>query len=214
MKQLKFIHITKCAGTSIEALGNENNILWGRYHEEEYGFWHEPFNNKPIELKKKYDWFMVVRNPYTRVLSEYYCEWGGIGKKECIPDTKDKFNELLIYNINNRYNPSIVAPPKGYHYIEQSNYYTNDKDITINIIKFENLSFELDILFKRYDLNININSLKTINTKSEKNKSLPFTINDFNIELINLINNVNSKDFELFNYKKKHPNQSHNLSSK
>tara|TARA_Y100001958_G_scaffold30715_1_gene19795 strand:- start:723 stop:1325 length:603 start_codon:yes stop_codon:yes gene_type:complete len=197
MKELKFIHITKCAGTSIETLGNENNILWGINHQEEYGFWHEPFNNKSIELKKKYDWFMVVRNPYTRILSEYYCEWGGIGKKRCIPDTKEKFNNLLISNIKDRHKPSL-----GFHYIEQSKYYTNDEDITINIIKFENLSSELDLLFKKYNLNIDINSLKTINTKKDKNKSLPFTINDFNNELINLINNVYSKDFELFNYKK------------
>ena len=46
MKQLKFIHITKCAGTSIEDIGIENNILWGRFHTE-YGNWHEIFKNKP-----------------------------------------------------------------------------------------------------------------------------------------------------------------------
>ncbi len=28
-KPLKFIHITKTAGTSIENIGKENNILWG-----------------------------------------------------------------------------------------------------------------------------------------------------------------------------------------
>jgi len=47
MKPLKFIHITKCAGTSIEDIGKKNDICWGRYHEE-YNWWHEPF----INLKK------------------------------------------------------------------------------------------------------------------------------------------------------------------
>tara|TARA_A100001015_G_C14837396_1_gene651048 strand:- start:744 stop:845 length:102 start_codon:yes stop_codon:yes gene_type:complete len=28
MKELKFIHITKCAGTSIENIGYENQIRW------------------------------------------------------------------------------------------------------------------------------------------------------------------------------------------
>ena len=31
-------------------------------------------------LQQKYDWFMVVRNPYDRILSEFYCKWGGVGK--------------------------------------------------------------------------------------------------------------------------------------
>lgn len=35
-KELKFIHITKCAGTSIEDLAKEKGIFWGRHHEE-YG---------------------------------------------------------------------------------------------------------------------------------------------------------------------------------
>ena len=37
--------------------------------------WHEIFVNKPM-LKTKYDWFTVVRNPYERVISEFYCKWG------------------------------------------------------------------------------------------------------------------------------------------
>ena len=86
MKELKFIHITKCAGTTIENMGKKNNILWGRFHKE-YGCnyilgppWHEIFKNQNTNLKLKYDWFVVVRNPYERLISEFYCKWGGIGK--------------------------------------------------------------------------------------------------------------------------------------
>lgn len=50
MKELKFIHITKCAGTTIENLGKKNNILWGKFHKE-YGWWHEIFTCKSKKLK-------------------------------------------------------------------------------------------------------------------------------------------------------------------
>lgn len=52
MKELKYIHITKCAGTTIEDVGKENNIYWGRFHTE-YGWWHECFPIKREELKNK-----------------------------------------------------------------------------------------------------------------------------------------------------------------
>lgn len=80
MKKLKFIHCTKCAGTYIEDLGIKYNLKWGRFHKE-YGWHHEKFKQLSYNLKNKYDWFMIVRNPYDRILSEYYCKWAGIGKK-------------------------------------------------------------------------------------------------------------------------------------
>ena len=46
MKELKFIHITKCAGTSIENLGKKYGYNWGKYHYEEYGWWHQNFQTK------------------------------------------------------------------------------------------------------------------------------------------------------------------------
>ena len=72
MKRLKFIHITKTGGTSIEETGLKYNIRWGKFHAE-YGNWfHEKFINKPRWLRVKYDWFTVVRNPYNRIMSEYH----------------------------------------------------------------------------------------------------------------------------------------------
>ena len=190
MKELKFIHITKCAGTFIENIGKSKNIDWGKNHflTGEYGHWHQPFLNKSIELKKKYDWFIIVRNPYTRILSEYYCQWGGISRKN-INHSKEEFNKFLIDKINKK---------PDYHYYEQYRYI--DNVAVINIIKFENLNEELKILFEKYKIDIDLNEYKKENTKEEKNKQIKFTINDFNYELITLINNVYKKDFELFGY--------------
>ena len=194
-KMLSFIHITKCAGTFIEEMGRENNIKWGRHHKE-YGWWHEIFINKPLELKEKYDWFVIVRNPYTRILSEYYCQWGGINHESCenvkIENDKD-FNDFLIERINTR-------DLAGHHYTEQYKYI--DEKIDINIIKLENINTDLQVLFDEYNININISNYKKMNTKENKSNILPYTIDNFNEELITLINEVYDKDFQLFGYNK------------
>ena len=190
-KPLKFIHITKNAGTYVEDTAKESNILFGRFHKE-YGFWHRIFPSVDKQIKDKYKWFVVVRNPYDRILSEYYCEWGGIGKKN-INHTKQEMNNYLINKINNR-------SESGDHYTEQYKYL--DKNYDIKIIKFENLDDELKQLYKANNLNINLHKNK-INTGNSKNKIKKFSKNDFSNELINLINKVYSNDFELFNYSKK-----------
>lgn len=186
MKELKFIHITKCAGTSIENLGKKKNILWGRFHKE-YGWWHGIFTKKPLRLKSKYDWFIVVRNPYERILSEYYCKYGG-------PSVRHKnvqdFNNYLIDRIQKR---GITR--RGDHYTEQ--YVYLDSNCTIHVIKFENLKQDFDNLMVKYNLplQLNIHSNKGEGVKT-------FQVKDFSNDLIKLINKVYSKDFEIFNYQK------------
>ena len=194
--KLKFVHITKCSGTFIEDIGKIHNIEWGRFHKEEYKYHHELFTLKPESLKKKYHWFVIVRNPYDRILSEYYCRWGyGIGSKN-ITHTKEEFNDFLIEKIKKR---SLT----GEHYTEQYKYIDHDPNININIIKFENLYEELDDLFKRYQIDIDIYKLtKKINSKECANSTIPFTIHDFNKDLIQYINEIYDKDFLLFHYPK------------
>ena len=60
-KELKFIHITKTAGTSIEEVGYENKIKWGKYHEE-YGYHHSIFSKKSAQLKNKYTRIHKIKN--------------------------------------------------------------------------------------------------------------------------------------------------------
>ncbi len=191
-KPLKFIHISKNAGTSIEKSGISKSIQWGMYHKE-YGYWHHYFPLKNIYLKIKYHWFMIVRNPYDRILSEYYCQWGGIGKKN-IKHTKDQMNQYLIEKIKRR-------DFKGDHYTEQHKYIDYLSNVYIFVLRFEFLNEDFYKLMDFYNIQ-NIELMKT-NTSKEKNKNLPFTIDDFSNELISLINDVYHKDFELFNYIKK-----------
>jgi len=182
IKELKFIHITKCAGSSIEEIGRDNKLWWGKYNKE-YGPWHELFSNKSKQLKDTYDWFMVVRNPYDRILSEYYCKWGGKEKTE--NNTIEYFNQFLINKIKNR-------SKKGDHYTEQ--YLYLDKNYKINILKFENIEHEFNKLMNHYNLDVKFN--KHINKGIHKH----FNVCNFSEELLNLINTVYKKDFEEFGY--------------
>jgi hypothetical protein len=202
MKELKFIHITKCAGTFIEEMGRDNNIDWGRYHKE-YDWWHEIFITKSQQLKEKYDWFVIVRNPYTRILSEYYCKWGGINhqsKKNIIIEKKEEFNKFLIDKITNK-EKSYLYNIEGHHYTEQYKYI--DDSCCQHIIKLEELDSKLQELFNIYNIEISVKDYKKINSSKNNSKNILFTINDFDNELIKLINDVYKKDFELFGYEMK-----------
>ena len=189
MKELKYIHITKCAGTTIEDVGKKNNIQWGRFHKE-YGWWHECFPRKSEELKNKYDWFMIVRNPYDRILSEFYCKFGGIGNKKQIYEKYD------VHDFNNYIKNKILKRSEtGNHYTEQHKYV--DENTNIHIIHYENLHTEFNELMKKYNLHIKIDKYSN---KPKLNKK--FTIEFFSPEIIKLINEIYHKDFEMFDYQK------------
>jgi hypothetical protein len=193
MKELKLIHITKCGGTSIENIGKKNGKLWGTFHKEyacnSCSHSHTVFKYINKEIQLKYDWFTVVRNPYERILSEFYCKWGGIGSYEkSIPLVKEECNKFLISKIKN-YNGF------GYHYTPQFFYLENDYNIDIKILRLENLKEDFNNLMKDYDYDINLTN------HDNKSNKRSFKISDFSEELIDLINVVYKKDFELFGYK-------------
>jgi hypothetical protein len=189
-KELKFIHITKTAGSSIETVGLEKNKRWGIHHSE-YGFWHALFPNKSKALKEKYDWFMVVRNPYKRILSEYHFLAGVFQHKH----TKEEFNAFVTKWIKNASNDKESHPMYGRkggdHFTEQYKYL--DPNVNIHILKFENIEEEFNKLMKDYSYDI------ILNKKVQVSKAI-FSIKDFSKETIELIKEVYKKDFELFGY--------------
>lgn len=102
-RKLEFIHITKTGGTAVEQAGDRAGIVWGFCHfhtcsrspPDKMDFvtqlrpniavpnfagetWHTPpswFVESPYEGS---DTFTIVRNPYERYLSEYYCPFFGV----------------------------------------------------------------------------------------------------------------------------------------
>lgn len=190
MKELKFIHITKTGGTSIEELGKSIGKKWGKYHKE-YGFWHDLFSKKDIELKLKYDWFMVVRNPYDRIVSEFHCKWGGVGDS-VLKYNKKQFNKFIVDEIENRYNRPVY---KTGHFWEQSAYLDKHPNITIHVLKFENLKKDFETLMKKYNIKLKFN------IHFNKSKKV-FSVKNLYKKTIELINTVYDKDFEMFGYEK------------
>lgn len=188
MKPLKFIHITKTAGTSIEKIGSSHGLEWGMDHGE-YGHWHKFFPDVDEVVKNKYDWFMVVRNPYDRIISEFYCIHGGKGMSSKISNKDPEFfNEYVKRRIRER-------SKTGDHWSEQYKYL--DPKVNIHILKFENLKFEFEKLMKDYLLNIKLSRKTNCNPVSISKR---VEISDMDSELIQLINEVYSQDFKEFGY--------------
>ena len=175
-KHLKFVHITKTGGTAIENAGHAAGIEWGRFHKE-YGFWHALFSKKPQELRDKYDWFAVVRNPYDRVLSEFHCKWGGVGSKASTY-TVTTFNQYVRDRMLN-------FPQGGNHWTPQHLYLMP----AVTVLKFENLKHDFDALMKERGLGIRLNN--------DANQKWLFNRNDFDSVTLDLIHSVYAKDFLL-----------------
>ena len=192
MKPLKFIHITKCGGTYIENISKKKNILWGR-HDPTYGkkcfdrypsLWHRipKFTNN----LEDYDWFMVVRNPYDRIISELHCPYGGLGY-EINRFNPYMINKYIVERIKKRY-------IHGDHYTEQYKYLIENDGVKQHILKYENIEEEFNKLMIDYDLDLCF--------KKKPPSSKFVTCDTLYPDTIKLINKVYEKDFKLFDYQK------------
>ena len=161
MENLEFIHITKTAGTSIEDWGFKNNILWS-YRKKD--FYEKPhyfhFVNTRLHIPPKYftndiyrnkKTFTCVRNPYTRLISEYYCPWTGSENKHL--QCKKEFNQWII-NLITKDNVVSGLPQYLYNPIDY-------------IIKFETLQEDFTKLI--HNFNPSLDTILPHSNKSEYN---------------------------------------------
>jgi len=204
---INFIHITKNAGTFIEDIGFQNNLLLGKYNNsiEKYNtlsqknndyyhinpnyFYPEIYNNN-FSLSNKVN-FLVVRNPYDRILSEIFCPWAGILNFNISPSIED-INQFLN---------EFLMNPKTFkvegHYAIQYHYAYDNNDILMvdDILKMETLSNDLKKFNEKYNLNLVINKSSKTNTSTKI-----CSIEDISKENIKLINEIYELDFKTFNY--------------
>lgn len=150
-----------------------------------------------MSILNKYDWFTVVRNPFTRVVSTvnwaykrmkenntgniYVKYLKNIMSEHKNTDLNTIFNLYINYSLNN-------LDSKGNHFTPQHLY------LNITIIKYENLNYEFNNLMKKYKLNLKITN------KSYNKSTVVFKLKDISQDNIILIEKIYKEDFIQFGY--------------
>jgi hypothetical protein len=207
MKPLRFIHIAKTGGQSIAAVAKEYGKLnWGM-NDSGYGrgvMCHNllsfvntsELNND--EAKNMYDWFMVVRNPYHRLLSKY--NMLDERSEDCntyikrILDSIPSFDHFIPYFVESTTN-AVQEVHHWPHIMPQYKYL--EPQYNINVLHYENLNTEFNQLMKQYGYNI------PLDIKYNTSHTLA-SLTDLSLDTILYINRVYAKDFELFGYEMRH----------
>ena len=211
---LEFVHITKTAGSSIESTAAKSGIKWGAchykriknfakacsspdihiggamfepWHMPHYWFLHNPYEGKPT--------FCVVRNPYERIISEYYCKFGGYKGTD-----RDNSTVMNRY-VQKRAKQSITA--QRAHYLPQF-VYVWDKDnnqMVDHILRFENLTNDFNSLMVQYNISIELTTSTKVNAWKSNGIQGRMTVKNLTNEYLDILNEVYKEDFQRFHYR-------------
>ena len=189
--QLKFQHIPKTGGTSIEYAALKYNLKWGRFDNDLISnkniTWHHPQKIDSFS-------FCVIRNPYKRFISQFYHE------NDPIHYTKIKLNKFIKKKI--KIIKKDIYHEKN-HYLYQYKFYEYC-DIAIC---YKNLQENMDKLSKLFNLPmLKLNNLYGGCIQQDKRKNNTFK--KFDVDDIDKKNQDNiykfyKKDFDLYYQVKK-----------
>ena len=190
--KLKFLHIPKTAGTSIENAAKNNNLLWGRFDTSLKSYknisaWHCPQEIPPY-------CFCVIRNPFDRFISQFY---HANEIKDYNSEKLNNFIEVKIPQIKNNMN---IADN---HFLPQYKFYEKCHII----ISFDNLQNNLNNLMNIFNLpSLILDKLPGGEVQQKKRDNI--TINkltylDINEKNRSLIKQIYKLDFELHKNVKK-----------
>lgn len=206
-KHILFIHIPKTGGTSVEDTlkhgdiqtmysGKRNNIMPIQYLRH-ISLQHQTFNNifryrrfLPVKFDSKLRVISVVRNPYTRIVSDLFFH-----KLINVRTSANQVNRILRRYVR------AMGSRFDNHNLPQYKFITDVKGKLIKgliLIKQENLNSDM-----KNKLNINIIFNKKKNGEKRKRDYYSYLNNDS----IRLINRVYKRDFELFGYKMIQPKE-------
>jgi hypothetical protein len=211
--KLIHIHIPKTAGTAIETYFNEiGDMKWSpeswvgqaNKHGRWYEFQHLSLQELRILANDAFDGYMsfaVVRNPYTRMISDYlwrrWIQHQYPNSATRFFDSFETFLNAIPKNINtNLWSHVLGADKKKANFvihIRPQYQYVSDSDgncLVDEILKFERLHLDMAQLLKRYGLSTN-------RIKSPQIKDLK---EYYNRARLDLVNEIYAKDFAYYSY--------------
>jgi len=185
-----FIHIPKAAGTSVL------KVLAGKKINRDHCSYNIFYQASRKKFKYYYK-FCFVRNPYTRLRSVYqYLKTGGNGKNDLelqniIMDRFSTFDEFILEFLDKDliHQMSLLKPQ--YAFVCNYKY-----DLMVDFCgRFENLHDDFSIVCKNLNIKEDLPKLnKTDYESSDKERAL------FSREVLDKINYLYEKDFEIFGY--------------
>lgn len=167
-------------------------------------------NIQHYETINRYDWFMVVRNPYERFVSLYNWYTMRQNKMQNIPQhiltriIQKKMPQKMLQNKKigiNEYlrngfeHINVQNTCVGCHFTEQYRYL--DPKCHIRVLRYENLEEEFNQLMKEYKYRIILNTKQNVSIKTA-------SLADLTLETIETINKIYEKDFTTFHYEMRH----------
>ena len=185
--KLLFIHIPKTGGTSIEEkfgvnntrnelYSNKNAVIDGILMAKQHWLPRIIERNFPHRFRD-YKKFVIVRNPYVRVISEYFYQF---------PGQRVSFNDFVLNKLN---------PKERDHYLPQHLYF---EDIKYDyVLRTESLNEDFSKMSRDFSFD---DSLKRSNKRGEGSEKRMDLLTP---EIIKKINSLYEKDFKMFEYEMK-----------
>jgi len=220
-----FIHIPKTGGGSIEKslgiFGEDNNgslnpnlnILYGKKNNKLLQ--HLTISEiKAIKDKeyKTYKKITFVRNPFDKLLSEYFWRIQLYGKNKIdfkyflMEEVIPRKNKINTY-VKNFYKDEKIISSMDIHYMEQYKFLINNNNLDVDSIgKFEDFESDFKKLFNKKLLNYKINKSKVDYFYYFSKKFLPKFIKKrlyrkfYDNDSRKLVEQEYKKDLDLFNY--------------
>ena len=153
---------------------------------------HNPYQNKSL--------FAVIRNPYERLLSEFFYSCKSLAGL-CNDTTSETMNNFIQKKswscLHGKRCAGHFLPQHDYVYDMEGN------QVIDHLLRFEHLNEDFSTLMTLYDLPIGLpGKMNARNNTGQTGASGKLTVANFTKKTIEVINKVYDRDFALMNYLK------------